>query len=61
MRVLGIDGETGGWGAALLDTEQTGADRCSARFHRIFIEAITAYLHVLCIGVDMPIGFLEPR
>jgi predicted RNase H-like nuclease len=59
VRVVGIDGAPGGWVAVLLDSEQTGADRWSARFHRTFVEAIAAYPHVQCIGVDMPIGLLE--
>ena len=56
MRVVGIDGCRGGWVAVLYDTD---GPRWTPRFHPTFVDAISSYPHVSCIGVDMPIGLVE--
>ena len=51
MRAVGVDACRGGWVAVWL------ADaRLNARFHKSFEGLVTAYPHVACIAVDIPIG-----
>jgi len=51
IRAVGVDACTTGWVAVW------AADgRLNARFHKTFAELATAYSHVACIAVDLPIG-----
>lgn len=53
MRVIGVDGCPGGWLAVLHDGRSF-----EPRFHRTFIEMVSAYPNVSSIGVDVPIGLI---
>jgi len=51
IRAVGVDACRGGWVAVWV------ADgRLNARVHKTFAELATAYPHVACIAVDIPIG-----
>ncbi len=53
MRAVGVDGCPGGWLAVSYDGRSF-----EPRFHRTFIEMVSAYPNVSCIGVDVPIGLI---